>query len=276
MVGFFDASNALAGVADLVADLLAPGVWHVGLFIVATERHGRGDAQALWQALAGWMQQQGAQWLRLGVVENNPRGLRFWRRQGFIPLRDREGVEIAGRLHRVHVLARPVGVGLIEDYLALVPRDAPQRVGRTVASSACCIGPDRFLDLANATAVSKEDVRIAWERTYAELHVQLHALLRQARCTWCSGFRAEASRPGCCGTRARSATGPCCSKVRCRRDATARVRWPLRDKPAADVSRCGSTRLSSWRSSAMRAGPHCAHRPSCNRACAGCHGAPDG
>lgn len=126
LIGFFDASNALAGVADLVADLLAPGVWHVGLFIVATERHGRGDAQALWQALAGWMQQQGAQWLRLGVVENNPRGLRFWRRQGFIPLRDREGVEIAGRLHRVHVLARPVGVGLIEDYVALVPRDAPE------------------------------------------------------------------------------------------------------------------------------------------------------
>lgn len=125
LIGCFDGAGELAGMAELVADLLAPGVWHVGLFIVATARHGRGDAHVIWQGLAAWMQGQGARWFRLGVVEGNPRGLRFWRRQGFIPLRDRTGVEIAGRLHRVQVLARPVDGGLIEDYLALVPRDAP-------------------------------------------------------------------------------------------------------------------------------------------------------
>lgn len=126
LIGVFDGSGELAGMTELVADLLAPGVWHVGLLIVATARHGTGDAQLIWQGLTSWMRQQGAQWLRLGVVESNPRGLRFWRRQGFIVLRDRQGVEIAGRLHRVHVLARPVGAGLIEDYLARVPRDAPE------------------------------------------------------------------------------------------------------------------------------------------------------
>lgn len=125
-VGFVDAQGELVAMADLVADLLAPAVWHVGLFIVATDRHGSGDADRIWQALAAWMQSQGAQWLRLGVVAANPRALRFWRRQGFIPLRVREGVEISGRLHTVQTLARAVGEGRIEDYLRLVPRDLPK------------------------------------------------------------------------------------------------------------------------------------------------------
>lgn len=125
-VGFADAHGDLVAMADLVADLLAPAVWHVGLFIVATDRHGSGDADRIWQALAAWMQSQGAQWLRLGVVAANPRALRFWRRQGFIPLRVREGVEISGRLHTVQTLARAVGEGRIEDYLRLVPRDLPE------------------------------------------------------------------------------------------------------------------------------------------------------
>lgn len=168
--------------AELVADLLAPAVWHVGLFIVATDRHGSGDADRLWQALAAWMQAQGAQWLRLGAVAANPRALRFWLRHGFIPLRMREGVEISGRLHTVQTLARPTGEGRIEDYLRQVPRDLPELARATVeasaASSALCLGPDGLLALAQSAAVTREAVRIAWERVYAQLFAALGALGR--------------------------------------------------------------------------------------------------
>lgn len=179
-VGFADARGDLVAMAELVADLLAPAVWHVGLFIVATDRHGSGDAHQLWQALAGWMQAQGAQWLRLGAVATNPRALRFWLRQGFIPLRVREGVEISERLHTVQTLARPVGEGRIEDYLRLVPRDLPELVPSAgesnLAAPALCLGPDRFLDLAQSASVTREAVRIAWERAYAQLLSALSAL----------------------------------------------------------------------------------------------------
>ncbi|MCR5869224.1 GNAT family N-acetyltransferase [Aquincola sp. J276] len=146
--------------AELVADLLAPGVWHVGLFIVATARHGHGDAQLIWQGLAAWMQRQGAQWIRLGVVENNPRGLRFWRRQGLMPLRDRQGVEIAGRLHRVHVLARPVDGGLMEDYLALVPRDAPEPAGGAGAPPAGALPAVSLRPAETVDAQALADLRV--------------------------------------------------------------------------------------------------------------------
>lgn len=167
-VGFADARGDLVAMADLVADLLAPAVWHVGLFVVATDRHGSGDADRLWQALAAWMQAQGAQWLRLGAVATNPRALRFWRRQGFIPLRVREGVEISGRLHTVQILARPVSDGRIEDYLRLVPRDLPEAgVEHSVqvkpASPAVRLAPS---EAADAEALAK--LRVATMRPSLE------------------------------------------------------------------------------------------------------------
>ena len=64
---------------DVVADLLAEQVWHVGLFIVATgaarQRRAAPRSTAL---LERWMVDQGAHWLRLGVVRGSARAERFW------------------------------------------------------------------------------------------------------------------------------------------------------------------------------------------------------
>jgi hypothetical protein len=35
------------------------------------------------------------------------------------------------------------------------------------------VNPDHFLNLAEATSISKEEVRAAWERAYGELHEKL-------------------------------------------------------------------------------------------------------
>ena len=36
MLAFTDCHGAMIGIADLISDLLAPHVWHIGLFIAAT------------------------------------------------------------------------------------------------------------------------------------------------------------------------------------------------------------------------------------------------
>jgi len=36
LVGYVDANDSLVALADVITDLLAPGVWHIGLFIIAT------------------------------------------------------------------------------------------------------------------------------------------------------------------------------------------------------------------------------------------------
>jgi GNAT superfamily N-acetyltransferase len=123
-LGLYDEQGALGGVVDLVSDLCAPGVWHLGLFLLATRRQGSGAAQAIYDALEAWVAAQGAAWLRLGVVAGNTRAERFWARQGLVETRVREGVDTGGRVNTVRVLVKPLGAETdLESYLQRVPRD---------------------------------------------------------------------------------------------------------------------------------------------------------
>ncbi len=123
----FDAADGrMQAMAQVVADLMVPGVWHIGLFIVDAGLHGSGAAARFYAGLEDWIRAQGALWLRLGVVEANPRGMRFWRRMGYAELRRRPG-QVFGRLtHTVCVLAKPLAARGLDEYLALVARDRPE------------------------------------------------------------------------------------------------------------------------------------------------------
>ena len=125
VIGYLDDGGSVQAVANVVSDLLAPGVWHIGLFIVATARHGNGDAPLIYRSLEAWAWQNGARWMRLGVVARNARGQRFWERMGFVEVRRREAVAMGKLTHTLRVMAKPLAGGSFDDYLALVPRDRP-------------------------------------------------------------------------------------------------------------------------------------------------------
>jgi len=125
LLGFYDRGGAMIGVATIVGDFLQPHVWHVGLFIVATALHGSGVAQALYRRLERWMVEQGALWLRLGVVEGSVRAERFWQRCGYVQVRERGPTTTGKKSNRLRVMAKPLGGGTIDGYLALVERDRP-------------------------------------------------------------------------------------------------------------------------------------------------------
>ena len=122
ILGFVDERDAIIGTAVVISDLIALGVWHVGLFFVATRLHGGGAAALICDRLEAWIHDQGAQWLRLGVVRGNRRAERFWERRGFVDLRERE-VPMGARINTVRVMAKPLAGGSFADYLAQVPRD---------------------------------------------------------------------------------------------------------------------------------------------------------
>ena len=117
--------------ANVVSDLLARGVWHIGLFLIATRLHGSGAAQSLYERLERWALDQGAQWLRLGVVQGNTRAERFWDRCGFIEVRKRADVEMGRLVNTLRVMVKPLAAGALAEYLALVARDRPEPCGQT-------------------------------------------------------------------------------------------------------------------------------------------------
>lgn len=125
IAGLWAPDGALAGVLVLVADLGAPGVWHIGLLLIDGRHQGTGLAGAVMAALEAWARAGGAEWLRLGVVVGNARAEAFWQRQGFTEVRRRHGVDTGGRLNTVRVMVKPLAGGTLGDYLRQVPRDAP-------------------------------------------------------------------------------------------------------------------------------------------------------
>lgn len=125
LLGFVQEDGELMAMASVVSDLLAPGVWHIGLFIVADQRHGTGAAQQLHGSIQAWAERHGAQWMRLGVVVGRARAERFWQRQGYVTTRLREGVEMGQRTNDLRVMVKPLGGRTLQDYLQRVPRDRP-------------------------------------------------------------------------------------------------------------------------------------------------------
>jgi GNAT superfamily N-acetyltransferase len=129
VIGWRDADGRLAAMAEVVTDLLAPGVWHIGLFIVATARHGGGAARTLMAEIEAWARAGGAQWLRLGVVVGNARAERFWTAGGFVAMRTRGGYRMGSRENVICTMVKPLAGGDLARYLELVERDRPDPVG---------------------------------------------------------------------------------------------------------------------------------------------------
>jgi len=124
-IGFIDAHGELIGMANVVTDLLASGVFHIGLFIVATALHGTGAAQILHDGLTRWAIADGTRWLRLGVVRGNARAERFWTKLGYVDLRMRSGIPMGSKVNDVRVMLKPLTTATLVDYLTAVPRDRP-------------------------------------------------------------------------------------------------------------------------------------------------------
>jgi GNAT superfamily N-acetyltransferase len=125
MIGFVDEAGRLAAMASILADFLAAGVWHVGLFIVATPLHGTGASGVLYRRLEDWMRAGGARWIRLGAVLGNRKAERFWEKAGYVEVRRRPGVPIGERTCVVRVFVKPLGGATQDEYLRLVGRDRP-------------------------------------------------------------------------------------------------------------------------------------------------------
>ncbi|MGE8144605.1 GNAT family N-acetyltransferase [Pseudomonas frederiksbergensis] len=126
MLGYQAEDRPLVAALQFVSDLLAPKVWHIGLFIIANDLHGSGIAQTLYRDFETWARANGADWLRLCVVRSNVKAGRFWRALDFAEVRTRDGIEMGRLSHSVDILIKPLNGGTRDQYLSLIERDRPE------------------------------------------------------------------------------------------------------------------------------------------------------
>jgi GNAT superfamily N-acetyltransferase len=77
------AFSDFAGITDLISGWPAPGTWLIGFLILDPAARGHGLGAQVVKAIEAYARERGAQRLRVGVDQTNPRGLRFWESQGF-------------------------------------------------------------------------------------------------------------------------------------------------------------------------------------------------
>ncbi len=59
------------------------------------------------------------------MIEGNTPAQRFWAKCGYRPVRTRPFPNLSGETKLAQVLVKPLAAGTLEQYLQLVPRDAP-------------------------------------------------------------------------------------------------------------------------------------------------------
>lgn len=116
-------SGRWLGFVSLLEDLVAPGVLHIGLFLVATAEQGSGLAGEVHQALETWARARGDRVLRLGVVVQNARAVAFWNRLGYVEVRQRRFDYERGPTD-ISVRIKPLA-GSVAEHLERVARDRP-------------------------------------------------------------------------------------------------------------------------------------------------------
>lgn len=95
--------DGLIGLLDVVQGYPSTTCYYVGLLVLLAEQRGHGLGELVLEALERWVTERGGQEMKLAVLLNNPKGLAFWRRNGF----ELEGepvqrLDMPGRVHRLH------------------------------------------------------------------------------------------------------------------------------------------------------------------------------
>ncbi len=102
--GVFDERNKLIGVLDVFPNYPEPAVWWIGLLLLDPAARARGLGRQTVNALCELVSHNGGREVKLGVVEENEPGLKFWEKMGFTLERITEPRTFGEKQQRVKVM----------------------------------------------------------------------------------------------------------------------------------------------------------------------------
>ena len=88
VLGIFKDRNKLIGIIDIVKNFPVDGEWMLGLLFIDPEERGNGLGKLVHEALVQWAVTLGAKSFRIGVIEDNYKGKKFWSNLGYIKIKE--------------------------------------------------------------------------------------------------------------------------------------------------------------------------------------------
>ena len=103
VLGIYKFDNELVGIIDIVKDYPIDREWMLGLMLIETQERGNGLGKIVHEALVRWAKDLGAKSFRIGVIEDNQKGVNFWSALGYIKINE-VNMDFTEKTHRVNVM----------------------------------------------------------------------------------------------------------------------------------------------------------------------------
>jgi len=95
--------DELIGIVDIIKDFPTVGEWMLGLMLIEPEARGNGLGKIVHEALVGWAKKLGAKSFRIGVIEDNYKGINFWSGLGYTRIKE-VNMDYTEKTHIVNVM----------------------------------------------------------------------------------------------------------------------------------------------------------------------------
>lgn len=83
VLGIFNNINELIGIIDIVRNFPIESTWIIGLMLIEPEERCNGLGSEIHKELVNWLRNLGAKVLRIGVIKENHKGIKFWTSLGY-------------------------------------------------------------------------------------------------------------------------------------------------------------------------------------------------
>ncbi|WP_409227313.1 GNAT family N-acetyltransferase [Gudongella sp. SC589] len=96
-------NELLIGVVEMVRDYKVPGEWIIGLLLIDPDRRGISLGSAIHDYIREYVSLNGGSILRIGVIEENIKGMNFWKKLGYQEV-ERKEQSFGNKEHTVIVM----------------------------------------------------------------------------------------------------------------------------------------------------------------------------
>ncbi|MFD3157226.1 GNAT family N-acetyltransferase [Haloimpatiens sp. FM7330] len=95
--------DKLIGIVDIIKDFPTIGEWMLGLMLIEPGERGNGLGKMVHEALVGWAKDLGAKSFRIGVIQDNYKGINFWSALGYTRIKE-VNMDFTAKTHVVNVM----------------------------------------------------------------------------------------------------------------------------------------------------------------------------
>jgi ribosomal protein S18 acetylase RimI-like enzyme len=108
VIGLFKAEEEIIGIIETIKGYPDHDCWFIGQMMIDPKYRGQGVGHDFYKGHEAWTYSQGAERLRLGVLQENKRAYQFWQGLGFEKIDTRENYRIKDKVTVVYVMEKKI------------------------------------------------------------------------------------------------------------------------------------------------------------------------